>query len=234
MIKQEQIEIAFEAPSLTRSEFGAFLNDGARAPISVKFTRNRVTMLSASFAVDGIDLRLHQSFLAAPLAIRKALRTYLRTRRKAAWREVSAFADCIDSERSRPGRRLRSAGKVFNLEQIRKEINMEFFNDRVKCQVGWGKRAPRRQRWRRRKSISYGSWNAATRTVRVNPLLDSESIPVEFIRYIVFHEMLHSVVPDERTRSRINYHTAQFRKLEHAFPDLSRMRALGDRLINVL
>jgi len=33
--------------------------------------------------------------------------------------------------------------------------------------------------------------------IRINPALDQPFVPLWFLRYVLYHEMLHSVVPDE-------------------------------------
>lgn len=221
---------------LGRAEFVGYLNEGARAPVRVRFHRNRVTMVSVVFEPGGsISVRVHEAFLGAGPEVLKALRTYLRTRRRKAWRVVTTFANTIQSQPSARGRRvsLRTAGDIYDLEEIRRDVNRTFFNGRVRCRVGWG-RAGRGRRGKRARSIRYGSWDATTRTVRVNPRLDDRRVPREFVRYIVFHEMLHAVVPAEVSDGRRRMHTAQFRALEKGFPRLDKMTKLCDRLWKVI
>jgi hypothetical protein len=37
--------------------------------------------------------------------------------------------------------------------------------------------------------------------IRVHPLLDRSFVPAWFLEYVIFHEMLHAVVPDRFDRS---------------------------------
>jgi len=236
MTAHRQTELDFEVGRITSAELIAFLNDGSRHPVRVRLTRNRVTMASVVFRRDGsVQLRLHRAFLAAPDDVLRALRTYVRTRRKAAWATVAAYCRRIDVDEAGPrrGAALRTAGHVHDLAAVMKEVNAEFFNGRVKCRVGWGKAAARR-RPRRTRSIRYGSWDETLRTVRVNPRLDDPRVPREFIRYIVFHEMLHAVVPREAQNGKIRHHTRQFRTLENAYPNLGAMQQLSRDLLDVV
>ena len=222
--------------AMTRAEFVDYLNDGAKAPVRVRFHRNRVTMISLVFEPDGsVKLRVHEAFLGAGPEVLKALRTYLRTRRRKAWRVVTKFANAIPS--AGPARRrrgtLRTVGKVHDLAEIGRDVNRTFFNGRVKCRVGWG-RAGRGKRGRKPGSIRYGSWDVTTRTVRVNPRLDNKRVPREFVRYIVFHEMLHAVVPAIVEDGRRRMHTPQFRALEKGFPDFQEMTKLCNRLWRIV
>ena len=233
MGEQVQSNMAFdEQLPLPRQEFVAYLNEGAKAPVFVKFTRNRVTMISVVFAPDGsVKLRVHEAFRGAGPEVMKALRAYLRTRRRKPWRVVTGFINTIDATATTARRLtpLRTAGEVHDLEEIQRDVNETFFNGRVKCLVGWG-RAGRGRRGRKPRSIRYGSWDVTTRTARINPRLDDRRVPREFVRYIVFHEMLHAVVPATVRNGRRRTHTAQFRALEKGFPELDRMTKLCDRL----
>lgn len=231
-----QIELQLDGNGIDSRELVRFLNDGARYPARVVFTRNRVSMITVRFAGDGsADVRLHRGFLDAPPEVHKALRSYLRSRRRGAWLIVSAYARGIGAH-TRVGRgdsHLPANGKVHDLNRIAREVNRRFFNDRIKCHVGWGRRY-RGRRSRRGRTIRYGSWDESTRTVRVNPILDDRCVPEEFVRYIVFHEMLHAIVPHETENGCRRHHTRQFRALEKTFPRLGRMKTLCDELLVTL
>ena len=109
-----------DAPRLTRAALSRFLNKENRREVDVTFTRNRVTMASVSFPADGpIPLRLHEGFLDAPQPVLAALSKYLRTRRKAKWAEVCAFARLIPTDPAPPRRRtLQAKGRVHDLAAI--------------------------------------------------------------------------------------------------------------------
>lgn len=236
MSRHHQAELRLESKRIDEEELVSYLNDGARHPVAVVFTRNRISMVTVRFAPDGsVNLRLHRAFLDASPAVHKALRTYLRLRRRAAWQTVSTYARSIGAEdhgaRSRPC--LSAVGRVHDLGQIAKDVNAQFFNGKVKCRVGWGRRY-RGRRSRRSTSIRYGSWDASTRTARVNPILDDERVPAVFVRYIVFHEMLHAVVPHEAGNGRRQHHTRQFKAIEKTFPDLDRMKQYSTDLLDAL
>ena len=65
--------------------------------------------------------------------------------------------------------------------------------------------------------------------IRINPALDQPFVPLWFLRYVLYHEMLHSVVPDEMlSRSRRRVHTEEFNRRERKFPDYRRARRWED------
>jgi hypothetical protein len=220
---------------MTETDLVSYLNEGAEFPVSVKLTRNRVSMLSVVFgADDAVRVRMHEEFLKAPESVLRALRAYLRTRRRKPWALVARYAQGIAGERPVSRLSLKTMGKFYDLAQVMAQVNAEFFNGAVKCRIGWGKGSARRKGRKRSRSIRYGSWNAQTRTVKIHPCLDSPSVPPRFISYIVFHEMLHAVVPAERSRGRRRDHTAQFKALEKRFPDLDEMQRLCKQLLDRL
>jgi hypothetical protein len=50
------------------------------------------------------------------------------------------------------------------------------------------------------------------------------SINRSFLQYILYHEMLHSVVPDEMVGGRRRVHTEEFNRRERQFPRYGRAR----------
>ena len=70
--------------------------------------------------------------------------------------------------------------------------------------------------------------------MRVNPLLDDARVPVEFVKYIIFHEMLHSVVPSVFRNGKRFDHPPEYKVLEKAYPESKEMKQIARRLIHVL
>lgn len=205
--------------------------------VSLTVTHNRVRIISVRFSARAhATVRLRPEFLAAPESVLGDLGAYLRTRRREPWAAVAAFAQGIPAGAG-PMRRPRvaSRGQVWDLAPLYTAVNAQFFSGQVACRIGWGRGRPRRRvAGRRGRSIRYGSWEAATRTIRIHPLLDDARVPLEFLRYIIFHEMLHAVVPVEGRRGRRVYHPAGFRALERRYPDFARMRLLSRELLRTL
>lgn len=208
------------------------------AGIDLKLTRNRVSMITIEFPLLGrVRLRMHRAFLSAPESVLASLRDYLRTRRRSSWRDVAAFARNIPAEVRAPARPRTTAGargRVYDLDAIARDVRNAFFNGKARADVKWGRDRLPSRRGRRSRSIRFGSWDGATRTVRVHPRLDDERVPAEFVHYIVYHELLHSVVPPERKGGRVYHHTRTFRALERQFPDYERMRILAGDLLELL
>ena len=222
----------------TVEQLRRYLAEAGCCRVELIATRNRVSMISVIFLREGhARIRLHEQFLVAPAPVREALARYLRTRDRRAWCVVADYARRIRvpaDECRKPARRLQTRGQVHDLREIADEVNPRFFNSSVKCQLGWGARRPRTRRRTCSRSIRYGSWSHATRTVRIHPLLDDPRVPRAFVAYILFHEMLHAVVPAEERPGRRIDHSANFRHLEAQYPDIEGMRRLSRSLLHLL
>ena len=231
-----QYELFDTSPSLSATELEEFLNEGGTCDVKLKMTRNRVSMVTVEFLPDtSIKVRTHERFLNAPLEILTSLRRYIRSRSRGAWKVVADYAKSVQSHAERSGSNaLQTAGHIYDLKVICDSVNHEFFGGKVSCMIGWGRGRPRVKRGRRSKSIRYGSWDPTTGAIRMHPLLDDARVPPEFIRYIMFHEMLHIVVPEERVNGRHYDHSPQFRALERAFPNFQGMQRLAKDLLDVL
>jgi predicted metal-dependent hydrolase len=232
-----QQELFDSRAEMTLADLIAFMNAGSPRKVEIKLTRNRVSMLSMNFAVPGtVRIRMHEGYLKAPPAIFKALREYVRTRDRDKWKIAARFVHeihCDVHARQRPAR-LATGGRVYDLKELYEEVNHEFFNGRVSCVIGWGRPRRKSRRWRWSKHIRFGSWHGGTRTVRVHPRLDDPRVPREFVRYIVFHEMLHAVVPETVSGCRRRIHSAQFKALEKGFPNFREMQQVATRLVKTL
>jgi hypothetical protein len=117
---------------------------------------------------------------------------------------------------------LEEGGRYFDLREIFDRLNARYFRSRLRgYKVVWG----RRRRQRPKEYFVFGTIQEEDRIIRINPWLDQRFVPLWFIEYILYHEMLHSVVPDEYTASgRRCVHTEEFYRREREFPGYRRAR----------
>jgi predicted metal-dependent hydrolase len=117
---------------------------------------------------------------------------------------------------------LQHEGTYFNLRSIFEQLNKRHFRGRLRdYKVMWG----RRRKHRPREYFVFGTIQEEDRVIRINPALDQPFVPLWFLRYVLYHEMLHSVVPDEPVGSgRRIVHTEQFNRREREFPSYRRAR----------
>lgn len=218
--------------ALSPAELGDRLSLPGRT-LKLVLTRNRGSMASVRFHPGGeVRVRLDRAFLAAPEEVHAALREYIQRPSAQAWRPVRCFAMSIPPSARRRDRPLSPKGSVYDLEPIRDSVNRQFFGGRLKSRITWGR--PHAAANGRGHSIRYGTYTKADDLVRINPLLDDARVPPEFVRYIVFHELLHAAVPAEISDGRIHHHHASYRALERQYPEIRRMRRLSSELVLIL
>ena len=106
-------------------------------------------------------------------------------------------------------------GRYFDLQVIFKKLNAKYFRYRLKgYTITWG----RRRKQPPREYFVFGTIQEEDRIIRIHPLLDQRWVPTWFLEYVVYHEMLHSVVPDEfDEKGRRLVHHENFLKKERKF-----------------
>ncbi len=196
-----------------------------RRSLRMVLTRNRRSMLSVSLRTDPVALRLHEDFLSAPEEVVCALRSYLRTGSRKAWIEVADYARKLPLTPPPPLRLPPSRDRHHPLQSIAREVNRRHFAGRVHCQVVWGRAAGASKQ--NRNSIRFGSYDGEAGLIRIHPDLDDPSVPRAFVAYIVYHEMLHDVVPARIHNGRTYHHSPTFTRLEKSYPDYEAMAAFA-------
>lgn len=114
-------------------------------------------------------------------------------------------------------------GRYFNLRAIFNKLNARYFRNRIKdYRLVWG----RKRRVRPRETVVFGTIQEEDRIIRIHPLLDRSFVPLWFIEYVVYHEMLHSVVADlyDEQGRRVVHHE-RFLKKERCFHWFRRAKA---------
>jgi hypothetical protein len=211
-----------------------FVHEGARqslerklrssfpGPVILSITDNRHSIITHRVQRGILHARVHHMFLDAPALVVDALVRYV-TRGD---RDASAIlGDYIDANGFRLARRKRNAplvtrGKHHDLLDLFQQLNDRYFDGSVNALITWGKRSTSRSRHRR--TIKLGSYSAVDRLVRVHPGLDQRWVPRYFVAYIVYHEMLHHVIPGSRGLGRVNLHPPEFKEREREFRHFDR------------
>ena len=117
-----------------------------------------------------------------------------------------------------------SRGLIYDLHRMMNEMNEEFFEGKLNnLRVTWMTGV--RPLDRRRRGVVFGNYDARLNLIRVNPCLDTAQTPDYFLRFVLYHEMLHSVLdPPRRPGKRHVVHTARFRMLEKRFPQYAKAK----------
>jgi hypothetical protein len=117
---------------------------------------------------------------------------------------------------------LETGGRYFDLRSMFNKLNARHFRSRLRgYKVVWG----RRRRERPKEYFIFGTIQEEDRVIRINPWLDQRFVPTWFLEYVLYHEMLHAVVPDKLgVEGRRRVHTDEFNRREREFRLYKRAR----------
>ena len=101
-----------------------------------------------------------------------------------------------------------------DLDAILQELCAAYFPQCTGVTISWGRWSGRA--WPR--SIRFGVYEPPKQVIRIHPALDQAFVPGYFVEFIVYHELLHHVIPAIRVNGRYRVHSAAFRQRERIFP----------------
>ena len=200
------------------------LRMGFPGPVILSITDNRHSIITHRVQKGVLHVRVHHMFLDAPAAVVDALVRYV-TRGD---RDASAtLGDHIDDNGFRLARRKRNAplvtkGRHHDLLELFNGINERYFGGGVNAVITWGMRSTRKPKGASQRTIKLGSYSAVDRLIRIHPALDQKWVPRYFVAYVVYHEMLHHVIPGSRGLGRVNLHPPEFKEREKQFRHFER------------
>jgi hypothetical protein len=246
-IRRPNLALAM-AKLLTERELERELARTLDRPVEVRFGDARRTVVHAAVRKGTLVVRLNAFFAAVPEDVLAALAVWLRSGR-AARRACRLLDAWIDQNLERLQRespravRLCTAGRHHDLAPMTESLHArEFagvFAPPERPRVTWGRAA----RSRSRHTLRLGSYDPATRVVRIHPVLDQPLVPDWFVRFILFHEHLHAELDPQSTGGdpaaraagrRRRHHGPEFRRRESAHPDCARALAWERRHVRAL
>ncbi len=188
-------------------------------PLNLKIHDNRSTYASARREKNGqINLSIHRLFLHSSTPVLQALirfalrsdppsRTIIRQMAHLYFTHIEP--PLPDPTLSNP------KGERVDLQVIFDQVNAAFFEGAIQVPIAWAER----RRYRRFRHITFGSYDRTGPLIRINRLLDLPDVPLPFVEFIVYHEMLHAVCqPYLDAKGRMRFHTAEFRRKEALHP----------------
>lgn len=206
-----------------------------REPVEVELTDNAWTMVSYRRVEGRLRFRLHHMFAGAGDEVLRALAGFTGSRRRQHGHTIDLFVKqhraLIRAAPDGDDAPLVTRGSVHDLQELYDRLNRLEFGGRVEARIGWGRRAP----GRRRRSIKMGVYLHERRLIRIHPALDDLEVPRLFVELVVFHEMLHQIVPpSEGDGGRRCVHGRAFREAEKKFPGYEQARAWEKANLHVL
>lgn len=194
-----------------------FVHEGARQALErrlksafpgrtvvLSITDNRCSIISHSLKGGILHARIHHMFLDAPRRVVSALVSYLAVGDRDASQIVSHYIEVNGGRLARRRPRaipLFAKGDHHDLLGLFNDLNARYFDGACHALITWGKKTRRKSREPRR-AIRLGSYSSLERVIRIHPALDRSWVPRYFVAYIVYHEMLHHMIPSARGTSR--------------------------------
>jgi hypothetical protein len=111
---------------------------------------------------------------------------------------------------------LKAEGEHYDLTEIYNKLNIRYFDNGLNLRIAWTGNKYSKPRRR----VMFGSYHQKKELIRIHRRLDRADVPDYFVSFIVYHEMLHHVLPPilGKNRRRRVHHPA-FLKREKEFED---------------
>jgi len=203
--------------ALNQDRLKDILEQGAGKPVSLIITDNATRMVSVKPENNAVSVRLHWMFLHAGDEVIREIAVFLKNSRRRTpfiTRFIRENRHCIKKGNGSPYRG-NTQGKYFDLKELFDSINREYFDQRIHASIEWGRKSPRRSVRRR----TLGSYCRDYNIIRIHPVLDRKNTPLYYIRYVIYHEMLHSEIGEENRNGRRLMHSSEFRRRERMFSE---------------
>ena len=137
--------------------------------------------------------------------LERIAREFLQTSASSAYRSRRVDADAV----ARAAR-----GATCNLREVFDELNWRFFDGKLDSMIRWGTPGS---------VMSYQTFRADGQgnrrsLITIGAVYDVPGVPPEALRGVVYHEMLHILVPPKRVGGRNRIHGPEFKAGERASP----------------
>ena len=119
----------------------------------------------------------------------------------------------INKKKSLPKQK---AGVHHNLNELFDELNGKYFSGSLSLTIAWSGSGTTLSK----SVVRLGYYNPQKRLIKINRILDYPHIPRYFVSFIVYHEILHHILPPYQAfGSKRKIHHAEFKKKEREFQE---------------
>ncbi|MCB1180670.1 MAG: hypothetical protein KDK55_01430 [Chlamydiia bacterium] len=188
----------------------------------VKINQNRSTMLNLLTKQGGCTrVSIHRMFLDAPDEVIASIAHYVRGTRRDKQLHDGRIKQYIHENLDRYNdshqvirEKLITRGKIYDLQTMYDRLNAEYFNHKLELTFTWYGDPKKRCRSR----IVFGQYLSTLRLIKIHALLDHPRFPYYFVSFVLYHEMLHAIVPVTFNASgKTCIHGPEFKILERRF-----------------
>jgi len=186
-----------------------------KSPFQIHFHENKTTFLKVEKKAGIFRFHLHRLFIDAPTPVLQAVVRFAHKNDPKAKATIQQMAHLYFTENRMEAEPLSSKGKVYDLKNIYERVKKEHFSPDFNVSIGWSE-SRRQGKFR---SITFGTYDRHCNQIRMNPVLDHKEIPLYFVEFIVYHEMLHAICdPFTDAKGRTWVHTPEFKAKEKLHP----------------
>jgi hypothetical protein len=203
---------------MTILTFQQEIEETVKKKVKLRINDNRSTMLSVRWEPDCTKVSMHRMFLEAPKTIMDALACHIQIENSTLCPSVKAFIDekltMFDYSSKLDESKLYTKGDVYDLQAMYREVNFKYFDGNLNLKITWYGKAHRRNR----SQVTFGLYQEALKLVKIHRMIDSSFFPEYFVKFVIYHEMLHHVCRsyyDEDGKHHI--HTDEFKKREKEY-----------------
>lgn len=203
---------------MVSSSFIEEIKKRMKTPVIFRINDNRTTMLSVKWESHCTKVSMHRIFLDAPKEVQEAVKNHVTTVNSSAGPIVRAYIQKkiqeLDYSEILNDERLISKGVIYDLQELYQKINCEYFSSELDLKITWfGKpKIPGGQR------ITFGLYQAPLKLVKVHKMMDNVLFPKYVLEFVIYHEMLHHVVPPQFDQAGKNsIHGKEFKRREKQF-----------------
>ncbi len=223
------------------------LSQAYQRPVMLSVTDNCRRMISCSKRGGILTARIHHMFLDAAPEVQDALVRYVVKSERGASQLVGRYID-ENGHRIRATRalsfKIRTQGEHHDLLALFHKLNDRYFAGQVDALITWGRRVRRTGAAAKpttktgkagksgraappdaRRAIKLGTYSATERLIRIHPVLDRSWVPRYFVSFVIYHEILHHVMPATVVGGRRVLHPPIFQARERYFRDFERSMA---------
>jgi hypothetical protein len=165
-----------------------------------------------------IKLLIHRLFLFGPEKICESLARYVINNEKKSLITLKKFAQRYflqkDYSNTLNKKKLFFEGKFYDLKKIYERLNLRYFQNKADLHITWFLQ-PSYKNWTH---FTLGSYTDSIKLIRINQLLDDPFIPPYFLSYIIYHEIMHAIIPVTiNDNGKRNVHSKIFKEKEKEF-----------------
>ncbi len=200
-----------------------YFEGSANKKVAVALTDNSTSMVSVREKRGVIFVRLHGLFLDAGNDVIGEIASFISKRKGRTPLLRQFIRQNAGRFKKLPPKKptIRPGGKYHHLDEVFQSLNCSYFEGRISCQITWGTKSPRYAVKKR----TLGSYSRHVNTIRINPVLDSKTVPRYYIEFVVYHEMLHADMAhmeNSEMNRRRRVHSKEFKIRERLFTQYHR------------